>query len=205
MVFVLIKIYSALAVNGYLGQKNQEKYLSQSEGRYGIVINGRVNVVGAVLALRDSPLVGYGSWAEDRNRYFEQALELVGFDPRIYSGAEDVVTMRIPTHSYLLEAWVEHGALAAIFWIYALYFLIKFMRHYPIKDRAYLALMCVQFWLFLWNIFFSPLGSRPVVGAGLVSMIALQDYWRAHPCAPPEALRLGRWGDFPETYSQTGN
>lgn len=173
--FFVLLTYSGLASRGYLGEKARTKYDSQALSRFGVVLGARSNVVGAVLAVIDSPIIGFGSWAEDRNGYFYRAVELVGFDPNQVPIDDALLANRIPTHSYLLEAWVEHGLLAAFFWFYTLWFLVDLVRRAPLFDPSLLAVACIHLWLFLWNIFFSPMGGRPVVGAAMALMIVLYD------------------------------
>jgi hypothetical protein len=173
--YLVFESYVTLANNGALGEAAREKYDVQSAGRYGLILGGRTNVVGAALALRDSPIIGYGSWAEDQNGYFYRAMEIVGFDPRELTTEEILYGGRIPTHSYLFEAWVEHGLLAAGFWFFTLWFILGFVRRLPFMEPELLAVMCITVWLYVWNIFFSPMGSRPVVGAGLAIMAVLYD------------------------------
>jgi hypothetical protein len=172
---LVIQTYAELAVRGYLGESAQAKYIIQSQGRFGIVLSARTNVVGAVMALTDSPFVGFGSWAEDRGSYFYRAIEFVGYDPRTVTNDEDLFKGRIPTHSYILEAWVEHGLLAAFFWVFVLVLIVRAFRSIRLIDPALLPAVSVYLWLFLWNIFFSPLGSRPVVGASLAIILCALD------------------------------
>jgi hypothetical protein len=173
--YLILQLYGELALRGYLGEKAESKYIMQSEGRFGLIISGRINVVGAMLALADSPIIGYGSWADDNNGYFYRAFELLGYDPKEVATDQTLYDNRIPTHSYILEAWVEHGLLAAGFWFFTLWFMVRFIKRVPFMEPTLMLVMCVQFWLFLWNMFFSPLGVRSVVGGMLAAMILLYD------------------------------
>jgi O-antigen ligase len=66
----------------------------------------------------------------------------------------------IPTHSFILGAWVSAGILGALFWAGVWILVIRsMMRVYP-DSIALLPLASFAAFSLLWNILFSPLGAE---------------------------------------------
>ena len=57
--------YGYAAGSGMLGEDAREKYEAQSSGKYGVLVGGRVELLGSIPAIYDSPILGHGSWARD--------------------------------------------------------------------------------------------------------------------------------------------
>lgn len=179
--------YKLAAARGWLGEEQQKRYELQSQSRLGIVFGGRVAFVAGTLALRDSPLIGYGSWAEDTGGYMAEAMALTGFVPDL-EFMRQYEYRRIPTHSHVLEGWVEHGIGGGIFWIATAVFLVRFMTRCLFVVPGLVAIECILLWSFLWNIPFSPIGNRVFIGASLGLMLAIWSFDRAARAAQRNRL-----------------
>lgn len=150
--------YKSAASSGLFGSKAQHKYLSQSRNRFGLLAGGRPEVVAGLLAVSKSPFIGYGSWPLDQERFFQQACEImeVKLQPDFYKRGYPA----IPTHSHILQSWVESGLAATFFWLYILSVLVR-ATYLPIHDEKRL-----RFYItstvpgFVWAIFFSPISGR---------------------------------------------
>jgi hypothetical protein len=158
--FGVSKSYSYLASAGALGEEAQDKYIAQSRGKLGLLIGGRPETMVSVYAVMDSPIVGHGSWAED-SKYIEMLQDLsseTGYTEEGGQGQSLDASFLIPTHSYLMGAWVFAGFVGALFWIYVYYLVIlgifKLMVYHPPLSPYF------AYWLIssLWNILFSPFG-----------------------------------------------
>ena len=106
--------YDAAASSGLLGADAQARYYAQT-GSLGVLIGGRSEILVSTQAVIDSPVLGHGSWAKDF-KYVDLLAELrgsLGYDVQV--DPQDVGL--IPTHSYILGAWVEGGFLGALFWL----------------------------------------------------------------------------------------
>src|SRR5206468_4091362 len=85
------------------------------------LLGGRPEIQVSLEAVKDSPILGYGSWAQDRK--FVEML----FDIEVEQGVYEVSDLAefennfIPTHSHLMGAWVWAGILGASFWFYILW------------------------------------------------------------------------------------
>ena len=167
----IYELYVLMAQNGWLGEYQRTKLASQSTTMFGnspigLVLAGRPQFFGALVALKDYPIFGSGSWtAWLMSDYFYDAMSLVGGDQallrRIADGAEAGVG-----HSIMLQIWLENGVLAMIamvstFWISTKVFLATIQRDSwltPIIISAYIG--------FVWAFLFSPFdtGTRKVFG-----------------------------------------
>ena len=117
---------------------------------------GRLGIVAGLKAAIDSPVIGHGSWARD--------IEYVFFlsDLRYWIGLKGGIFRSdlIPSHSYLVGAWVEAGIFGLIFWLFVFYQAIKsFFCLILLKPRL-IPILALILMGFLWAIWFSPFGAQ---------------------------------------------
>lgn len=161
--FGVSKAYSYLASSGELGEDAQQKYETQSRGKLGLLVGGRPETFVAWIAVKDSPILGHGSWAEDP-KYLEMLYDLqaeTGYSEEVDRYAvESADTYLIPSHSHLMGAWVFSGILGAAFWVYIYYLvlitILWLLNHHPTMAPYYTYLMVNE----LWDILFSPFGQN---------------------------------------------
>jgi len=167
--------YVVSARSGLMGEKARSKFEYQANLNGYFILGARPEFLGGMLAVKDSPVLGHGSWAVDEKMYFAQALELLGYDK---ATVEDVASnpSRIPAHSHILEAWVEHGLLATLFWFYVLWVLCRAFRYGFHGSGVLLPILCVQGLFLFWNIFFSPMGNRVLNGAFLALLLVSHEW-----------------------------
>lgn len=175
-------IYSNLASSGALGRDAQAKYEMQSRGDLGPILSGRSESLGSLKAISDSPFIGHGSWAENRMYVMIRALEM-----RRHGVKETGEQLRfnfIPSHSYLLGAWVEGGILGAVFWaacfIIAIYALLTLIQNAP-PEMPVASFLLIQL---LWDIPFSPFGADvrlSVAGKLCIALWALKPQTQLKP------------------------
>jgi hypothetical protein len=154
--FIVVEAYGYAAGHGLLGRQAQQKYdLQQSS--LGI-LSGRPEIVVAARAIRDSPIIGHGSWAKDPKYVaaLQEELHRSGYGLSTVPKSQDL----IPTHSHLFGAWVEAGILGALFWFWALALATSVLpRLHRLADGrvALVAFLAVSF---LWDVLFSPFGAE---------------------------------------------
>lgn len=150
-------LYGSAANAGWFGEDAKQKYEWQASGKLGFLVGGRPELLVSSMAIMDSPIIGHGSWAKDP-RYSMLLLEkLSNYD---YETGSERNNDLIPTHSYLLGAWVESGILGAIFWFWVLLVSVKLLIAMSrFRFRLSILLAFVAFGL-IWNILFSPLGAE---------------------------------------------
>jgi hypothetical protein len=154
--WAIVQGYSYSAAQGWLGRDAQLKYAFQSTGEGGLLLGGRYDIVAAAEAIIDSPVIGHGSWARDP-KY--QAMEE---ERRVAMGYKrdpnERETDLIPSHSYLLGAWVEAGFVGTAFWAWALWLTVKALVRAPGTVPLFPFFVFIAF-LLAWCIAFSPYGA----------------------------------------------
>lgn len=163
-------VYGYAAGSGWLGEDAKQKYEWQSSGKLGFFIGGRPELLVSSLAIVDSPIIGHGSWAKDPKYSMLLLEQLSNYD---YEGRSERDDDLIPTHSYLLGAWVESGLAGAVFWFWVLMFSAKtliVMR----RSRSQLSMLIVfgTFGL-IWNILFSPFGAESRIYAAYYILLTM--------------------------------
>ena len=119
-----------------------------------------------VQAIRESPVVGYGSWARSSNLFVNWVLlqqdlgSSMGAEGKVLSREEAGLGDSIPTHSQLLQAWVEAGIPGLIFFLFLLVAVIRLLRaviRRPTPERSAALVALWGVWV-LWAILLSPFG-----------------------------------------------
>lgn len=173
----VFEMYKYAARTGLLGEDAHEKYMSQASGEYGLFLGGRSEILVSGRAILESPFLGYGSWAKDRE-YSSLLVELrrqAGY----MAGTEEEEDL-IPTHSYLLGAWVEAGLLGAIFWAWVIILTIRGLFRPQSMMEGPTPLIAFIAFLLIWDILFSPYGSmgRFVAPYYVVAMMTCLEAYR---------------------------
>lgn len=166
----LVGVYSTGASTGFFGEESRAKYELQNAyggGPIAILLGGRSESMVSTQAIADSPIVGHGSWAKDFKYLFMYVDMRRAFAEEQGNPLDvDMNDGLIPSHSYLLGAWVEAGLLGGLFWVGMLMFCI--FRVVPVafeysSGASLIAVMTTP--MFLWNILFSPFGANVRVEA----------------------------------------
>jgi O-antigen ligase len=159
------------AKQGFFDEDVADKFQSQSQGKLGVLFGGRPETLVAIQAIRDSPIIGHGSFAADQ-RYLDLKADLLYENG--YSNTDepdDIEGHGIPTHSHLTMAWVESGILGGVLWIYILVLVIRAILRITIIRPPLSPLYCYLLVNFVWDILYSPFGSiNRLWGAYLILM-----------------------------------
>ena len=158
-VFVASETIKFAAKQGLFDEDTAAKFQSQSQGKLGVLFGGRPETLVAIQAIRDSPIIGHGSFAADQ-RYLDLKADLMyenGYSDSDQSA--DVNGNSIPTHSHLTMAWVESGILGGVLWIYILVLVIRAILRITTVRPPLSPLYCYLLVNFVWDIFYSPFGS----------------------------------------------
>jgi hypothetical protein len=173
VVLIAKKTYEYAALHGKMGEAELLKYEAQSSSKIGL-LSGRSQFVSVILAVYDSPLLGHGSWALDKNGYGIRAAELLEDDFAINSFYRQPVLGMIPTHSHIFCAYVWHGVLGAIFWLYVLWVLYCTFRCYLGVEPELYAYLAISIPALSWAVLFSPFGGRVATITTLVVCLLLK-------------------------------
>lgn len=155
---VAFAAYESLASSGALGEQALKKYLKQSSSEYGVISGGRLDFFCGLLAVANSPFIGHGSWAVDTNEYYRRTCEWVKveFNPEFYTKGYPL----IPSHSALLNSWVETGVLGSLIWFYLLYLCVRALFMKCLDDKRMRLAVLTGAISGIFNILFSPVYSR---------------------------------------------
>lgn len=152
------KAIQLAAQNGFFEDDLAQKFQTQSQGKLGVLFGGRPETLVAIQAIRDSPILGHGSFAADP-RYLELKQEIQYEYGYSDSDTPEDVYPSIPTHSHLTMAWVESGILGGALWIYILVLTIRAILGITLSRPILTPLYCYFLVNFIWDILYSPFGS----------------------------------------------
>jgi hypothetical protein len=144
---------------GLFDESLSQKFEGQSKGDYGVLVGGRPETLVAIQAIRDSPLIGHGSYPVDPK--YLQLKQDIQYEHG-YSDSDDpddIGDPVIPTHSHLTMAWVESGILGGICWIYFLVLTLRAVMSIGYLRPQFAPLYGYLLVWFLWDILYSPFGS----------------------------------------------
>lgn len=199
---VLFVIYVTLGLQGALGKKTyaQIASLNNPYNPINVIAMGRPELQVSLIAIKDRPILGHGSWAYDpRYDYvYEETLgNLIGQEVRMRR--DPLERGIIPAHSMLFQAWIFGGLAGGLFWLAIITMMGQLFAFFAQRPH-------MTFWLlvmftavtFSWNVLFSPFGwarfSWPALMAFVVlyrtaaqnQEVGLQgSYQRAHESQPP--------------------
>jgi len=185
--------YAAQA--GLFDESQKAKFLGQAEGDYGVLVGGRPETLVAIQAIRDSPIIGHGSFPYGL-KYMQLEQDIQYEHGYTDSDEPDEVDYPvIPTHSHLTLAWVEGGILGGICWIYILVLVVRGVFRVS-KIRPGLApLYSYLLVSFLWDVLYSPFGSVNRIRAAFYILLSYHILR-----APSEAVVLLRNPRLKMTY-----
>ena len=150
-------VYVNKVLSGEVGGSNA-KQLNLAENPYNpfeLLYYGRAGTFISLDAIKERPLLGYGSWVKDETgKYTLMMNSIMGVD----KVREDVGY--IPAHSILLTAWLWSGIIGfiAALCLYLL-FIKLFLFVYKHEKRIYLLIIITPLFVeMVWNFFFSPFG-----------------------------------------------
>jgi hypothetical protein len=170
---LIMEVYTRGASSGFFGEKAKQKFVMQSDAEGGFdLLSGRGELLFALPKIIESPLIGWGSWAKDEAWVLNRAYELRGPDTRTAW-----ITRRgglIPTHSHLINGWIESGIFGAVFWIVVIWIVIRNVTQLRPALNGYWSLFAFISILMLWDLFFSPFGGNRRVFMGF--LVAWQIY-----------------------------
>jgi len=117
--------------------------------------------------LFDKPILGYGPRAEDTNGYWMKFVSEYGDERDILSmqnslalAAQHGQRVTIPSHSHIMGGWLHYGIFGFIFYAWILLLIYQhFKRHMGAIPQWY-GFFASFVPYYMWNIFFSPFGSR---------------------------------------------
>jgi O-antigen ligase len=193
---MMVLVALALTESEYASQRREQS----NAGR------GAAFEVG-LIAIGRSPLLGYGSWTEDRElaeMYMARYLDKRGYrDPNADAGR------RFAPHSQILQSWVEGGVLGAALFLVLGYQLIRSAKWAALVRPVDLLTPLILYLLFScsWNLLMSPFSAphriQIALGAAILVLLAQEQRQGADPrrsrapSQPPTIVASSRFGGAP--------
>ncbi|MCQ8119700.1 O-antigen ligase family protein [Methylomonas rosea] len=112
----------------------------------------------ALIAIGDSPIIGYGSWGEGTKKYADMLYEQTVREQREVRQSNIRRGKSFLAHSQILQSWMEGGILAVqLFMFYGFQLLVALKNLITIRRLDYVYLIYGFFMLIsLWHLFMSP-------------------------------------------------
>jgi len=171
---VIFFAYKSAVSSGILGEEAAQKYAQQTSTGTNILFTSRSEVFGQYIAIKDSPLIGHGSYAPLTPEIREKLLPWL-LEKRLHTNLiqlESGINYAIPVHSGIFGFWVWFGILSVPFFIYTLYLAIS-----AVRSRNSPPIICYFSLLICWDVFFSPFGmyARMQYPISLIGMLFFSD------------------------------
>lgn len=184
VLLVVLPAYDAAARRGLLGEEALVQFERQSTGLLGVVPGARLELLGAVPAIMDAPLLGHGSSPEDRGGYYIGLIvrhaALAGYDADYYQTLlnSDKGILLIPSHSHITQGWIEAGVLGALPWFWAAYLAAQaLLRGNPVRSELTPLIVLVAI-VTLMDVFFSPYSGSRLVSTPFYLVLLGTPRWR---------------------------
>lgn len=185
---VVASLYKYAGKAGLLNKQAQQKYESQMKNEtkgfspLRMIMAGRLEFFVGLYECLQSPIVGYGPWAIDKDGVYEDFLRKYGnpedyanyakhqqYLAKVYQARRYVL---IGGHSHILQFWLSYGILGLPYWLYVIYLIIQFFRRYLSVCPQFYGFFVLFSASFFWDVFFSPFAAR--MGFGLfITMLLL--------------------------------
>jgi O-antigen ligase len=150
-------IYEYGAQSGYMGERVYDKYMMQKQSNMGLA-SGRMDFIIAADLIKESPIVGYGSYAKDKTGLLYKYYAMDEYVDMMFRAERE---SQLPAHSYVLGAWLNSGVLGLFFFIYVLYYMTRsILRGTIMYERRFIALQILLTMYYFWDILFSPFQNR---------------------------------------------
>ncbi len=131
---------------------NQLAALSNPYNPFALLAYGRVDALVAWQGIMETPLLGKGSWAADKDGIFSiLKADLLKVETVYFSSY-------ITAHSVILTAWLWGGVLGLIGMVILIWNVVRRLQLCLLKSPAYRALAAYLLIYFAWHVAFSPFG-----------------------------------------------
>jgi hypothetical protein len=147
--------YKYTVTNGYLGTEAKNKFNQQSSTNTNLLFTSRSEVFSQYIAIRNSPIIGHGSYATLTEDFRQKLLPWL-IENRLQTNLiqlESGIRYLIPVHSGLFGLWVWFGILVVPFFIFTLNLAVT-----AVRSRRSSPIVYYYAFLMCWDIFFSPFG-----------------------------------------------
>jgi len=123
-------------------------------------------------AIADSPIIGRGSWAEDRRLFSIWVYEQYKLGSTIRPGQfeqrneDSGLTDVLQGHSQIVQGWIEAGVVGGLFFILVLIYLVRVFKQFVLSYRIdrFFVITCYVVISAVWAIVLSPFAGGSRIG-----------------------------------------
>lgn len=150
--------YVGQVLDGRIGGTNarQVMRLENPYNPFELLGEGRAEAVVSIVAIKDRPVIGYGSWARDPTG--EYTMLLADRKDALGQLATFNELGLIPGHSLLLTSWLWAGVGGLVGALLILWSVVRAFARSFWRDSPLTPLVCAIFIQAVWDALFSPLG-----------------------------------------------
>lgn len=155
VVNIIVAASFAVIIVLYIMIRTNEDYSARRDiSTLGRTVSLRV----ALIAIRDSPIIGYGSWGEGTKEYAAMLYKETKKEYLRLGQSNIHKGNTFLAHSQLLQSWMEGGILAAQFFIFYGYQILSTLKYIIINRRYDYISTLYCFFLIgsFWDLFMSP-------------------------------------------------
>lgn len=172
----IISLFVILIIFAILVQTNDNEAYSSRRASSSIGRFAAIKI--AVIAISDSPVLGFGSWGEGTKKYADMLYNEIHNDLEQLGRSNLKKGNAFLAHSQILQAWMEGGILAAqLFIFYGIQMTLSikkviFNRHFDYMTTFYCFILISG----LWALIMSPYGGihRLNIGLAVAATIAVK-------------------------------
>jgi O-antigen ligase len=160
---VLFMLYVSAVLSGQFGGSHAGEQLAETGNPYNpfsLISQGRGEFFVAIEAIKDAPILGHGSWAEDKDNHYRMMLFK---DVDVNKTKEEMRANGgvIPSHSVLLGAWLYAGFIGFFAMLYIFILVLKrafsLIKDPRAMETPYYPLIVLYTVQLIWTFPFSPL------------------------------------------------
>ena len=171
--YILYTNYVSQVLSKNFGGNHSLSQLTKVANPYNpfeVLYSGRIGLAIAGYAIKDKPLLGHGSWAQDKDAKYSRITSVL-------TGGKLKIKKIIPSHSIIIGAWLNMGIFGFIISLYLFYTFVKlFFRVYlRIANNKYLPIIIILSVEMMWHFLFSPFGQIKNTFPIIVSLLIIMN------------------------------
>ncbi|NNH76957.1 hypothetical protein HLH17_04560 [Acinetobacter sp. ANC 5380] len=150
-------IFSKGLIAGILPAESEDKFKAQATSDIGLILAGRTEFLVSINALKESPFIGHGSWAQDVEGKYNFQYNYLRYISGSVEQLRESETNLIPSHSFIMGAAVWFGLGGIVIWLLIINRVLKAYFSYNNILPLYFHIGIV---FLLWDFLFSPFGAE---------------------------------------------
>jgi hypothetical protein len=181
--------YIHAAPAGLLGEYQRGKFNEQTSSNQKVnplelLMNGRNDLVSAVFAVRDHPILGFGSWNSAEWKIYKLKA-MYARDAQISDAILEGMNLKVYSHhSTFFGEWAEGGIGVVFFWLFVIFCSIRLLFSLIMNDNLFLPFFILTIVNFYCNILISPMNIVFRMETGIIIAVYLLQFSPESPRYP---------------------